>query len=678
MKTTRRLALVAVNAILVVCATVASASAQSRCAPRQVTPVELRSLDLESLLNVKVVTASKFAESQSDAPGIMSVVSQDELRRFGGTTLREVLERVPGLASSTAYFTDRSMVAARGDQTKINGGHVLFLINGRPTREVLEGGLVSDLLESFPINVLERIEVIKGPGSVLYGSNAFSAVVNLITLEDRANGFSFGGAPGTAGARQVSGEGTYACGDLRIVGGAQLHQRPDWNTTYWFNNPDDPFAAGVPTMQDATIRDRSRGGFAGLTYKGLSATTSFTEWRNAAFVRGTVGESRWRRGFADVGYGIDATNRWKMNLNATYTRNLFAIQEFPFIQRDSNEMLFEWTNFVNPTSRDQITFGALHNRVLGRETYYGLGFPIDISNGDRSGSAGYAQIDHRLANSVKLIGGFQANKIGSLALDVVPRGGVIWSPAARWNVKALYGQAFRAPSINETTLDHPGLKGDVNLRPENVATFDVELSYHGDRIQGSANYFHSNHTDSIVIDASEQVWRYVNSGEATFQGVELDGKYYVNRHLYVLGSLLHQSNHDGDGATNITPVPNTSAKGGISFQNERGITASIFDNYQGSLSGFSSILNPQPAARHLLSAHARLDMAALFTSNQTAGVALVINADNLTNDQVWLPDWGSNTGDTIPARRGRTVYVGVEMSVGRRTSSRAASLTQQP
>ena len=678
MKTTRRLALVAVNAVLVVCATAAAASAQSRCAPRQVTPADLRALDLESLLNVRVITASKFSESQSDAPAIVSVVSRDELRRFGGTTLREVLERVPGVASSTAYFTDRSMVAARGDQTKINGGHVLFLINGRPTREVLEGGLVSDLLESFPINVLERIEVIKGPGSVLYGSNAFSAVVNLITLEEEANGFSFGGAPGTAGARQVSGEGTYSCGDLRIVGGAQLHQRPDWNTSYWFNNPDDPFAAGVPTVQDATIRDRSRGGFAGITYKGLAATTSFTEWRNAAFVRGTVGESRWRRGFADVGYGFDATTRWKMNLNATYTRNLFAIEEFPFIARDSSEMLFEWTNFVNPTSRDQVTFGVLRNQVLGHETYYGLGFPINISDGRRSGYAGYAQLDHRLVDTVKLIGGFQANKIGSLALDVVPRGGIIWSPATRWNVKALYGQAFRAPSINETTLNHPGLKGDINLQPENVATFDVELSYHGDRIQGSANYFHSQHTDSIVIDASEQVWRYVNSGEATFQGVEFDGKYYVNRNLYVLGSLLHQSNHDGDGATNITPVPNTSAKGGISFQNERGITASVFDNYQGSLNGFSSILNPQPASRHLVSAHARLDVAALFKASQTAGVALVINMDNLTNDQVWLPDWGSNTGDTIPAGRGRTVYVGVEMSVGRHTAnSRASSITQQ-
>src|SRR6185503_8562129 len=98
----------------------------------------------------------------------------------------------------------RSMIAARGDQTKINGGHVLFLINGRPTREVLEGGLVSDLLESFPIDVLERIEVIKGPGSVLYGSNAFSAVVNLIVAKADSSGAVFTGSAGRAGAFATS------------------------------------------------------------------------------------------------------------------------------------------------------------------------------------------------------------------------------------------------------------------------------------------------------------------------------------------------------------------------------------------------------------------------------------------------------------------------------------------
>ena len=677
MKTTRRLALVVVNAVLVVCATSGPASAQSRCAPRQVTPVDLRALDLESLLNVKVITASKFSESQSDAPGIISVVNQDELRRFGGTTLREVLERVPGLASSTAYFTDRSMVAARGDQTKINGGHVLYLINGRPTREVLEGGLVSDLLESFPINVLERIEVIKAPGSVLYGSNAFSAVVNLITLSAETNGFSVGGAPGTDGARQFSGEGTYSCGDLHVVGGAQLHQRPDWNTTYWFNNPipDDPLAAGVPSVQDATIRDRSRGGFAGVTYKGLSATTSFTEWKTAAFVRGTVGENRWRRGFADVGYGFHATDQWKMNLNATYTRNLFAIEEFPFIQRDSNEMLFEWTNFVNPTPRDQVTFGVLRNQVVGRETYYGLGFPIDISSGDRSGYAGYAQIDHRVVDSVKLIGGFQANKIGGLALDIVPRGGVIWSPATRWNVKALYGQAFRAPSINETTLNHPGLQGDVNLRPESVATFDVELSYHGDRIQGSANYFHSKHTDSIVIDASEVVWRYVNSGEATFQGMEFEGKYYVNRNLYVVGSLLHQF----ESRRRRRHQYHASAEHKRQGRNQFSERARHHGQRLQQLSGLDEwlLVDPEPGTC----------VAASAQRARTAGHGCSLQGEpdgrRRDRDQRRQPDersgvaprLGSNTGDTIPVRRGRTIYIGVEMSVGRRTTTSRASAT---
>src|SRR5689334_25179804 len=83
---------------------------------------DLGALDLESLLSTKVITASKFSENLADAPGMISVISQDELRRFGGITLQEILERVPGLSLTSAYFTDRSLVAARGDQTKINGG----------------------------------------------------------------------------------------------------------------------------------------------------------------------------------------------------------------------------------------------------------------------------------------------------------------------------------------------------------------------------------------------------------------------------------------------------------------------------------------------------------------------------------------------------------------------------
>src|SRR5436305_1800819 len=82
-----------------------------------------------------------------------------------------------------------------------------------------------------------------------------------------------------------------------------------------------------------------------------------------------------------------------------------------------------------------------------------------MAHGSRDGGGMYAQLDHALRNDLKLIGGFQANKIGKIDLDVVPRAGVVWNTTAHVNVKALYSKAFRAPSLNETRLNHPGLEG---------------------------------------------------------------------------------------------------------------------------------------------------------------------------------------------------------------------------
>jgi outer membrane receptor for ferrienterochelin and colicins len=199
--TTRRPAGTVVAILIGISAAAAPVRAEpaGRCPPNTYRLTDVMGLDIESLLKVRVVTASKSSETVSDAPGVVSVVTSDELFRFGSVTLREALDRVPGLTGTTASFTDRSMVASRGDQVMSNGGHLLILLNGRPTREILEGGIVSDLLESFPVSVLERIEVVKGPGSVMYGSNAVSGVINLITRSASENGFSLIGAPAAKG-----------------------------------------------------------------------------------------------------------------------------------------------------------------------------------------------------------------------------------------------------------------------------------------------------------------------------------------------------------------------------------------------------------------------------------------------------------------------------------------------
>src|SRR5699024_3502724 len=136
----------------------------------------------------------------------------------------------------------------------------------------------------------------------------------------------------------------------------------------------------------------------------------------------------------------------------------------------------------------------------GQETYFGIDPAFQISDGSRPGGAVYAQWDHQLADTVKLVGGFQLNKIEGTGVNAVPRLGAIWNPTSRVGVKALYSEAFRAPSINETTLNHPGLQGTPGLKPEEVKTLDLSVSYQINRFQGALTYFRSRQTDSIVID----------------------------------------------------------------------------------------------------------------------------------------------------------------------------------
>ena len=612
----------------------------------------LASLELETLLNMEVITASKFPQKLAGAPGIISVVTKDELHRFGAITLGEILERVAGLQRASAYFTDRSLVAARGDQTKIDGGHILILINGRPTREILEGGLISDLLESFPISILERIEIVRGPGSVLYGSNAFSAVINLITQKAEETSLEISGWGGPEGTAASSAAITVKRGELGITAAGQFHQTPTWHV---------PYRSPFYSVQTIAVPDRGSGAYLSATYKGLSFMSLFTDWNSASFVRGNAGLPKWKRGFGNVGYSFSPASRWNSTFDLTYTRNIFDIAEFPFIHRDSYEALAEWSNLVKITGNDQITLGALYSRSEGTELYQGIDPAFPVSDSHRPGEAFYAQLEHAIGSRLSLIGGFQANKIGKLDLNVVPRFGVVWPVTSGLSVKALYSGAFRAPSLNETRINHPGLAGDPNLKPEKVATVDLGLSYQKKGVQASVNYFHSKHTDNIIEDTSTPQWKYRNLGEATFQGAEFEGKYYLGNKLLLLASVLYQRNQDQAAVANVSPLPNWGVKSGISYDRENDWTLSLFNAYAGSLDPrYNGVQNPNTGSYNLLSGHARVDFSRRLGLTGKKGVALVLHATNLLNQSIWLPAWGDNSSDTMPVDRGRTVYMGLE------------------
>jgi outer membrane receptor for ferrienterochelin and colicin len=623
-------------------------------------PQDLLSMDLEALLNVKVTTASKFSENLSDAPGVMHVITRDELQRYNPLTLAEILNHVPGLALTTASFTDRSMVASRGDQTAINSGHILYLINGRPTREVLEGGIASDLLESFPVGILDHVEIILGPGSVLYGSNAYAAVVNLITRKADGNKLSINAQGGSGNAIAATGNATFQHGAFSVIAAEQSHQYPNWVT---------PVSTSIFGIQNATIPNRGKGAYLGMNYKSLSFMSSYTDW-TTSYIEGEVGQATWRRGFGDLGYSAKPIGNWDMNLNLTFTRTTLDARKYiPGISRDSYDAVFEWTNHMSLGERDQLTFGALFNYIRGAENFYFAATTTKITNGSRSGGAFYGQVDHTLLKNLKVIGGFQANKIGNLDFSVVPRAGVIWKPAPHYTVKALYSEAFRAPSITETKMDYipppaiggPSLIGNLNLKAEHVATSDLELLYGNNRVEAEVNYFYSTQTNDIVEGNVTTAGQYVNLGQATFQGGELEVKYYLRKTFFLTGASSYQGNHDGSGNKNITPVPNMAVKAGFSYQSANGITASIFDVHQGPFSGYSQAINPKPLAYDLLNSNLRYDLSRYLHSN-SAGIALTAQGNDLLNKSVWLPDWKDVPGDSIFFIRGRTVVAGLVVS----------------
>lgn len=634
------------------------ASAQKAADGAASDPAEMA---LESLFNMQVTTASKFPEKLSGAPGVMSVVTQDDLRRYGAMTVGEALERVPGLITTTSFFTDRSIVAMRGDQAKGNGSHLLFLINGRPSREIQEGGLISDILQSFPVHMLERIEVIRGPGSVLYGTNAFTGVVNLITKKAAGHGQSarfrtFGVERGAGGA---SGEVLLERGRLQIVAAGQARYDPARRTNYR-SEPFDVVLGPRISLQQVSIRDQGPGAYLGLDYRGLRFMGAYSDWQSDTMVRGDFGGSRWRRGFTNLGYTFKPAGNWDMSFDLTHTLARFRAVEFPKISRASSDTVLEWTNIVKLGTRDQVIVGALYNYIEGNELFHGGPQPVPISSGTRTTPGFYGQLEHRLGEDWKLIGGLQANKFGDLALKAVPRAGIIWNPSAsRIHVKALYGKAFRAPSINEMRLDHPGLRGNPLLGPENVGTFDLGVSYQANQVLAAVNFFDSRQNGTIlgVLQGAGRP-QFGNVGYLRARGVELEFKRYFGERVFLHGSLLFNTQSGVQ-----IPTPEWVASSGLSYQNKRSFTLSLSDVYRTEPPGWTAGLNPAPSPFHMVNAHSRFELSRIF-GDAARGLSLFAHGVNLTNGQNWLPDLG-NSGETVPFGRGRTIYYGLEVAFSR-------------
>lgn len=173
-------------------------------------PANLTKLSIEQLLNVEVYSASKFVQKTTEAPASVSIVTAADIRHYGYRTLADILGSVRGLF--VTYDRNYQYVGARGfNRPGDYNSRILLLVDGYRINDTLYDTATIGTEFFLDVDLIDRVEVVRGPGSSIYGSDAFFGVVNVITKR----GKDFSGA-------EVSGEvASFGTGKARMTYGRQ-------------------------------------------------------------------------------------------------------------------------------------------------------------------------------------------------------------------------------------------------------------------------------------------------------------------------------------------------------------------------------------------------------------------------------------------------------------------------
>jgi outer membrane receptor for ferrienterochelin and colicin len=619
---------------------------------------------IEELFDLLVTTASKTEEKIIDAPGVVSVLTAREIEQFGARTLKDALNYMTGVGL-TANFFNRNGLAIRGDYPGFpNNTHILILIDGRPLRENLFVGLYAAVLAAFPLSGVERIEVIRGPGSVLYGTSAYSGVINVIMKKAKKASLNLTGQGGTFGSLFASADGGFTAGDVHAYGAVNYLNQQNFGITLQTER----------SQRDTTIAypQNGIGAYAGLQYNGLTANVAWMRYLADNLPGGNLPPAQFDQSFlfADLGYTHEFTGWWKASLNATFT----GYDGTPRGQTvTSRDYIVEYTNFFKPLRGLNVVLGGLANIRTGRQMGGPPGNMTDIvAPYQQVWWSGYAQADYTPFEQLKLIAGAQVNKTDLREADVVPRLGAIWNITEGLALKALYGEAYRAPSAGETfTRQMTGIQGNPRLKAESTGLFDVELLYKNNNLQLSLVYFNGRQ-DSLIAPSQMIPGRqpnFVNLSSMRSEGVEFEGKYVPVEPLYLLGSVSYQTNLLDGRARDVTPIPNVIARLGAGYTNaDIGLSVGVMNIFYGTpndvtkTNGMVRVVNPPAQAFNLLSVNVNWDVVKLAGWGGDLGsTQILLNArvENALNASAWQPEWTRRAFNTMPLFPGRAFYGGL-------------------
>ena len=556
----------------------ATLSAQERDPSRKPAP-DLSTLDLEQLLQVEIVyAASKREQKLREAPSAVSVVTADDIRVHGYRTLADVLRSLPSFY--VTYDRNYSYVGVRGFARPGDySSRVLLLINGLRTNDnIYDQAYVG---EEFIVDVdmVERVEVIRGPSAAIYGSSAFFAVINVVTK--RAGDVAGGALAATVGSFESYG-GRVSYGRSSEKGVNMLlsasYAEAAGRDRLYFREFDDPSTNnGVVEKADDSgyrkfLASLSRGTFslqaAHVTREKAVPTGAYSTRFNDERFRTTDQVT-----LSSLGY--TRASRHGVSIDArVHAGRYHYLGEYPYdagLPTSRDDSWGEWWGADLDLS--QSLFG---NHLVTAGVEYRDNYRQDQRNYDpepylvwvdeeRSSRrvGAFVQDEARLFRNLILYGGVRFDWYQTFGTATSPRVGAIYLPNDATTLKVLFGRAFRAPNAYESHYGGELYKTNPSLQPEEIETLEVVAErLIGQSLRVTAAGFRNRITDliSLTEDTTDSRLVFRNAEGIDSEGLELGLD--ANRGHGMSGRLSYalQRSRDHDTGLILTNSPRHMAK----------------------------------------------------------------------------------------------------------------------
>ncbi|WP_144776889.1 TonB-dependent receptor plug domain-containing protein [Marinobacter maritimus] len=662
---------------------------------------------LEELGQIRVVSIASGTETPLDkAAAITSVISASDISAMGATDLDQVLETVPGLHVNHSDQTFSSKYIFRGITSSFNP-QALLLVNGIPVTTMMYGNR-GNVWGGMPIKAIKRIEVIRGPGSALYGADAYAGVINIITktaqdVHDTVVGARTGSFDTRGGwletGKQLDGVGISFVLEYQETDGWRetIHHddQTNFDTTFGtsaslapgpVNTSVDQLDARLDVSADnwqlrAGFQDRSNVG----TGPGIAQALD-PEGRYGSRRFNTDYSYRWQQ----VADGLDVEARISyFNITQKPENNIVLYPAgafggtFPdgFIGSPGykeNQVRFDLSSIYRNLNNHRVLTGAgvfwadLYEVTESKNfnpDFSPKGSVEDVSNDPsqvwmpeeaRTNYYAFIQDEWQFAQNWQLVSGFRYDHYSDFGNTINPRAALIWATTDTVTTKFLYGRAFRAPSLNELyAANNPVAGGNPDLDAETIDSFEIALSHQvTSKFLYGVNAFYYEIDDLIIAQPTSgpvsTVYR--NSGQRNGHGAELEATYQVSDDLKIIANYAYQDATDDKTNEAVGEAPNHQVYGRAEWRAVSGWFLNTQLNWVGEQKRIAA------DTREPVSDYTTVDLT-LRTDGLWLGLDMSLSVRNLFDDDIWDPSPYSDPMPLVPGdfpMAGRNVVAEVQ------------------